>query len=916
MSREEALNNLLNHQLYSERFLKIVTKSGQLEPLKFNVFQKEAHEAIKQARKDNKPFRGIWLKCRQVGLSTYGSAFNYHQSATRFHHRGTIIAHDQSSTNNLFNMCKRFRDYSPEEIRPMTRYSNEKAIVFDNPDDATRGINPGLGSSINVENANNLTAGRSATTQTLHISELAFWSKAPIVLTGLLQSVPYEPGTSIIIESTANGVSGDGEEFYKRCMAAMKGESAFQFFFCKWTKENAYEMEPPPGFTLTPYERELLKLHPDLNLRKLAWRRYKIENEMGSTLIEPEDQFKQEYPLCLTGEVRVSTEKGILPIKDSLNAKTTESGAIIRSGPQPESDIYKLTTKLGRVIRGTGDHPVHTPSGDFYGIADLVRGQQITLRPPMFATDIYCHKFGQFPGYKTHIEINEEWARFLGYFMGDGSWYNGCVSFVCDAKDQDVVEDVSSLTEKLFYTPNRREIQRVKGRKGAIELRIGLKEAQNVFLSLGLIAQSDGKSAYRRRVHVPDCIWRSPKHIVKEFLKGLFESDGSSSGNNVRWASSKVEFAREVQLLLLGFGINAPISEMLKKSGNGNPYACYTIALGVLGSQKFHDEIGFISERKAALRPETKERSRGGVPPKDFGMIDYVEKVELDGHEITYDFTIEGEHVFMANGILTHNTPEEAFISSGRPVFNIEKLNADIERLRGQTFRRGDLSGNRLVDNPRGSFRIYRDCKTDSRYAIGADVAEGLETGDFSTMTVLDQNMEQVASYHGHVHPDLFGAEMIKMGVMYNEALLAPEVNNHGLTTLTHITNRQYKNIYMRQVLDERTNDYTSKAGWQTNFKTKILMLDEFVAAYREGSIKINDIDLLQEMATLTLNPDGSVDLNGKDRVVSFCIALQAVKQLPKGNLGTYESRDNVTKFKSLEEMLKFSQNNEESYFD
>jgi hypothetical protein len=556
--REQALANLRNLEFYSERFLKIVTKSGELQPLKFNIFQKEAHEAILEAKKNRQPFRGIWLKCRQVGLSTFGSAYDFHQTATRYHHRGTIIAHDQGSTNNLFNMCKRFRDYMPEEIRPMQRYSNEKAIVFDNPDDNTRGVNPGLGSSINVENANNLTAGRSATTQTLHISELAFWAKASIVLTGLLQSVPYEPETAIIIESTANGISGDGQEFYQRCMAAMKGESAFKFFFCKWTKELTYEMEPYEGFQLNDYEKELLKLHPDLNLRKLAWRRYKIENEMGSTLIAPEDQFKQEYPL----------------------------------------------------------------------------------------------------------------------------------------------------------------------------------------------------------------------------------------------------------------------------------------------------------------------------------------------------------------------TPEEAFIASGRPVFNIERINADIERARSVSFKRGEIAGGRIIESPRGSFRIFREVSSQGRYAIGADVAEGLESGDFSTMTVLDKNLEQVASYHGHIHPDQFGAEMIKMGVLYNEALLAPEVNNHGLTTLTHITNKSYKFVYMRQVLDERTNDYTSKAGWQTNFKTKILMLDEFVAAYREKLIKINDIELLQEMATLTLNPDGSVDLNGKDRVVSMCIALQAVKQLPSVDLGTFESSEQKQRFKSLEEMLKYSQDSEESYFD
>jgi hypothetical protein len=546
-----------NISFYSNKFLKILTKSATLVPFKFNSFQEEFTRVIKEEEEAGRPVRIIILKCRQVGGSTWGVSYIFHKIATSFFKKAVVIAHDQDSTNNLFNMCKRFWDYLDPMVRPMKRYSNEKALVFENPDEATRDASPGLRSSISVENANNMTAGRGSTIHHLHCSEVAFWRKAGTVVTGLFQSVPYEKDTSIVIESTANGVSAEGEEFYDMCTKAMRGEGIFRFIFCKWTHNQEYEIEPPPGFTLTDHEKELVKLHPELNERKLAWRRYKIENEMGRTLMSPEDQFRQEYPL----------------------------------------------------------------------------------------------------------------------------------------------------------------------------------------------------------------------------------------------------------------------------------------------------------------------------------------------------------------------TPEEAFISSGRPVFNMEKINADIERVRALPFRRWDLVGGpgaSLVESSRGNFRIYKNASSDKRYAIGADVAEGLETGDFSTMTVLDKNFEQVASYHGHVHPDLFGAEMIKMGVLYNEAILAPEVNNHGLTTLTHIMNKHYKHIYMRQVLDERTNDYTAKAGWQTNFKTKILMLDEFVAAYRENLIKINDIELLQEMATLSLNPDGSVDLNGKDRVVSMCIAIQAVKQLPTQNLGTYEAIENKKTFGSVEEWLKIRAIDEE----
>lgn len=261
--------------------------------------------------------------------------------------------------------------------------------------------------------------------------------------------------------------------------------------------------------------------------------------------------------------------------------------------------------------------------------------------------------------------------------------------------------------------------------------------------------------------------------------------------------------------------------------------------------------------------------------------------------------------------------PEEAFMHSGRPVFDPEQVAADIARAEKLSFRTGKIDhAGRFQLDPYGPIKIFKEHVSGCKYAIGADVAEGLESGDFSAMSVINRDWQQVASYCNHIHPDLFGADMIGMGKLYNEALLAPEVNNHGLTTLTHITKANYRFLYMRQVLDERTNQYTAKAGWQTNVKTKPMMLDEFIAAYRDKHCQVNDVETLREMLSLAYEPDGSANLNGKDRVVSFCIAIQAAKQLPAQNIGTYQEGSEKTRFKTLEEMLRHSVEKEESYFD
>jgi hypothetical protein len=205
--------------------------------------------------------------------------------------------------------------------------------------------------------------------------------------------------------------------------------------------------------------------------------------------------------------------------------------------------------------------------------------------------------------------------------------------------------------------------------------------------------------------------------------------------------------------------------------------------------------------------------------------------------------------------------------------------------------------------------KIFEEPDPTKVYAIGADVAEGLEHGDFSTAFVVDKQMNQVASFCGHLDPDLLGGLLCRLGKMYNNALLAPEINNHGHATLAAIKNGNYRTIYYRLVKEELGDDYTKKFGWHTNVKTKSLMLDEFVAAYRDKTIRIRDPELYKEMLSITIEPNGDVKLNGKDRVVSACIALQAIKQAIAEGFKAYIPNKHPGKISTKVEKLKYYEN-------
>jgi hypothetical protein len=273
------------------------------------VYQQELNKIIEEKRRHMEPIRIRILKARQLGISTWGASLLYHFCATDFYKNAMIISFDSDSASGLFEMTKKFWDFSPENVRPMRRRSNAKEIVFDNPEQDNDV--EGLKSSIRIETANKMGAGRSKTIQCLEMSESAFWSNAQTVQTGLLQSVPYKPDTIIIDESTANGIAGDGEQFYENWQ---NGEFTNVFF--PWHHNPEYAVPVDRSFKPDDYEKELIQRY-DLTFEQLAFRRYKISGEMGSAILDPETQFKQEMPLS-EEEAFISSNRPVFSIEQIL----------------------------------------------------------------------------------------------------------------------------------------------------------------------------------------------------------------------------------------------------------------------------------------------------------------------------------------------------------------------------------------------------------------------------------------------------------------------------------------------------------------------------------------------------------------------------------------------------------------------
>ena len=224
----------------------------------------------------------------------------------------------------------------------------------------------------------------------------------------------------------------------------------------------------------------------------------------------------------------------------------------------------------------------------------------------------------------------------------------------------------------------------------------------------------------------------------------------------------------------------------------------------------------------------------------------------------------------------------EAFITSGRPVFDNGKLSELLVLL-------ADVKPVETLDSK--SLTIWKKPHRGRTYVAGADTSEGVSGGDYSCMVVLDrERCEEVATLYGLFPPPVFARKCAELALRYNNALLGVERNNHGHTVLNILKSRSgYNNLYHHREYNSTTR--SRKLGWDTNLRTKPIMIDELAQAISEGSLAINDPEFVRECLTYVYNDNGGTGAqNGchDDRVIAMAIALQMRKQLDSEAKFTY----------------------------
>jgi len=369
---------------------------------------------------------------------------------------------------------------------------------------------------------------------------------------------------------------------------------------------------------------------------------------------------------CLVGDTMVVTEHmGCVPISEVERGDRIwqEDGfkEILATIRYKDRETVRLTTKMGYQIEGTFDHKIRV-GVKFRDMARVAIGDRVDMSTFQFPARPLQHI--PMPFLRTRslesadwmtmdesllpkVEVNEEWARFFGYVIGDGHLEKGnCIAISCDGQDEDIVGWLCDFARRIGLNPDTKPKKSGNGK--GVDVKI---PSRNLRWMLGKVCGFHGKRG-EKAFRVPSVIFSSPQYVVAGFIRGLFEADGTVFATGCSFTSKSRELASGVQFLLLGFGVHSRIKEEWNEKYQK---WYYTLILNRQSVDIFHRSIGFCSSRKKAELEEVTSKPHSNAY-QEWDGTDEVVDISY-GQADVYDVQVPDGEYYMASGFVSHNSP-------------------------------------------------------------------------------------------------------------------------------------------------------------------------------------------------------------------------------------------------------------------
>jgi replicative DNA helicase len=432
---------------------------------------------------------------------------------------------------------------------------------------------------------------------------------------------------------------------------------------------------------------------------------------------------------CLTGDslVYLPHEGVRRPVRDLVGKHNFEVLAMdretwrlrpalaTRAFSTGHKQVFRLTTRLGRTIRATGNHKFLTITG-WQTLDELKAGDPIATP-------------GTLPN-TVGATMTEDELALLGHLIGDGCTLpRHAIQYT--SNERKLAELVADLGRRVFGSSIR---PRVRRERRWYQVYLAARERLTHGKRNPVAAWLDELGVFALRSHekrVPDEVFAQPDWAIAIFLRHLWVTDGCvwlggpRQTTSVYYATSSRRLAHDVQTLLLRLGINGRVARHVNPE-KGRPQFHVTLSGGT-ELVKFLEVVGALGAAKGRhasamiehFRDRTRNPNRDVIPKEAWrslvvpamnriGMTsremqaeietrycgtalykrgigreramrvasavhceelvdlalgeiywDPIASIEPDGVEEVFDLTVDGLHNFVADNIVVHNSIEQ-----------------------------------------------------------------------------------------------------------------------------------------------------------------------------------------------------------------------------------------------------------------